>query len=165
MQHNSFCDYCGKPIYIKPNRLKTQKNKACCMEHSKILRSVYFKGENNHQFGKKGKLNSSYNNKNEKIKNNYKFIRDYEHPFNVKGWVREHRIIAEKFLLNDDNSIIINGKKYLKPELEVHHKDENKLNNLPENLIILTKAEHQKIHCDKNKNKIKRDIMGRFLKR
>ena len=65
--------------------------------------------------------------------------------------------------LKQEEKIEINGKYYLKPELEVHHIDENKLNNSLENLQIMTKPEHKKLHT--LKTKIKRDNKtGRFIK-
>ena len=68
------------------------------------------------------------------------------HPFAINGRVREHRIIAERYLLTDEFAVEIGGKKYLSPIYDVHHKDMNKLNNVVENLQILTRSEHQKIH-------------------
>ena len=69
------------------------------------------------------------------------------HPLATKdGYIREHRLIAEQYLLTNENSIEIDGQKYLSPKYEVHHKDLNKLNNDPNNLEILTKSEHQKKH-------------------
>lgn len=69
------------------------------------------------------------------------------HPFATKsGYIREHRLIAEYYLLTEENSVLINNKKYLSPKFEVHHKDLNKLNNNKDNLQVLTKSEHQKLH-------------------
>lgn len=67
-------------------------------------------------------------------------------------------------MLNEDNSVEINGKFYLKPELEVHHIDENKLNNQPENLLILTKSEHIKLHNKKSPVLRDKDT-GKFIKK
>lgn len=158
---NTKCDLCGKDIYIRPSRLKTSKFKSCSMECSKVLRSENSKGQKNHQYGLKGKLNSSYKGHERKIKNGYVYLRIDEHPFSVEGWIREHRVIAEKYHLNNNNSVEINGVRYLKQELEVHHKDFDKTNNNKDNLEILTKSEHIKLHNKKRKKN--RDELGRFI--
>lgn len=161
---NAICEICGCEYYVCHKRLETQKHFACSRECSKKLKSVYMSGKGNHQFGLKGKLNSSFKNIERKIKNNYYFIRVENHPFaDENGWIREHRYLAEIFLAKEEEKIEINGKYYLKPELEVHHIDENKLNNSLENLQIITKPEHKKLHI--LKTKIKRDNKtGRFIK-
>lgn len=46
-----------------------------------------------------------------------------------------HRLIYENYL-----------QRYLLPKEQVHHKDENKLNNLIENLELLDRKEHIKLH-------------------
>ena len=54
----------------------------------------------------------------------------------VDGYVYEHRIVASKML----------GRK-LKSEEHVHHKDENGLNNSPDNLMIFaTNSDHIAYH-------------------
>ena len=163
---NTVCEVCGKPCYKSPYRLKVQKHITCSKACDSIARSKWMKGEGNHQYGLKGELNASYIGKTEKIKSGYKFVRVDNHPFSeAQGWIREHRLIAEQYLLNDENSIEINGHKYLKPEYEVHHIDENKFNNNPNNLMVLTPSEHMHLH---NMQKIKfmeRDKQtGRFVK-
>ena len=61
---------------------------------------------------------------------------DPKHPkSNSKGLYPLHRVIAE-------NKI---GRELL-PNEDVHHIDENKNNNDPNNLRVLTKSEHSKIH-------------------
>lgn len=55
-------------------------------------------------------------------------------------------MVAEQYLLTEETSVEINGKRYLRPDLEVHHKDQDKLNNDPSNLLILTKSEHIILH-------------------
>ena len=51
------------------------------------------------------------------------------------GWVYEHRVIAMEMI----------GRP-LRPDEEVHHLDEDRSNNHPENLLVLTKSQHMKLH-------------------
>lgn len=60
------------------------------------------------------------------------------HPYsNGFGYVPEHRLVVEKEL-----GIVINPKTH-----HVHHIDENKANNDPSNLKLLTVKEHKWIHA------------------
>lgn len=119
-------------------------------------------GARNHQFGLTGSKNATWKS-DEKISNyGYKMIRIPNHPFcNIDGFVFEHRLVAEKYLLNDGNSVEVNNKKYLNPNFVVHHKNFNKLDNRVENLEIMTKGEHSSLHSKLNPRK--KDIMGRFI--
>jgi len=96
-------------------------------------------------------------------------IRCLEHPFkDCDGFVFEHRLVAEKYLLNDKNSIEINGKRYLKPEYDVHHLDKNKLNNNLDNLEVITKKKHCELHMQERLKKRykpvdKFDINGNYI--
>lgn len=66
----------------------------------------------------------------------YYYVYSPMHPMsNAAGKVYIHRYIAEQYY----------GIK-LDSTLHVHHKDNNKLNNEPDNLEILTASEHRKLH-------------------
>ena len=56
------------------------------------------------------------------------------HPFSVKGYIREHRLALEKRI----------GRYLVKGEV-VHHKDGDTLNNDLNNLVLLTKKEHDRL--------------------
>lgn len=67
------------------------------------------------------------------------------HPnANKYGYVLEHRVVAE-------NKI---GRLLKKNEV-VHHVDENKKNNAPENLEVMTKTEHASLHGSTGRTFIK----------
>ena len=61
-------------------------------------------------------------------------------------------MVAEKYLLNEENSVIIDGEKYLKPEYVVHHIDGNRRNNEVSNLVVMTRNEHTQLHMNLRKN-------------
>jgi hypothetical protein len=65
----------------------------------------------------------------------YMMIRMPQHPFATNGYVREHRLVMEKFI-----------GRYLDPRELVHHIDGNKKNNSIDNLKIVSMSEHRRIH-------------------
>lgn len=64
------------------------------------------------------------------IKDGYKYV-----MVGKRHYEPEHRVVMERFL----------GRK-LKSQEHVHHEDENKLNNSPSNLRVLSRSEHMRIH-------------------
>ena len=128
---NCTCDFCGQKFHMKPSRLsKKHKHTYCSIECHRQAKKIYMLGKQNHQYGLLGDKNPTWKS-NERISSyGYKLIRDLTHPFaNSDGFVFEHRLIAEKELLNNTNSVVINNKKYLSKDYVVHHIDFNRLNN------------------------------------
>lgn len=143
---NTVCPVCGSEFYVKPSG-KLDNGNCCCYECSYSLRSQRYSGEGNHQYGLRGRDNPSY--KGEKIVS-HGYIRIYvgnDHPFaDERGRILEHRLVAERYLMEDKHKVYINGEAYLSPEYHVHHINEIKTDNRPENLQIVTKSEHTTIH-------------------
>ena len=81
------------------------------------------------------------------IRKGYAYVWAPNHPNSDKsGYCREHVKVMSDHI----------GRK-LTEEEQVHHKDENKLNNDLSNLQIVSKAEHVRIH-------LKKDMTGRSCK-
>ena len=133
---------------MKPSRLsKKHKHTYCSIECHRQAKKIYMLGKQNHQYGLLGDKNPTWKS-NERISSyGYKLIRDLTHPFaNSDGFVFEHRLIAEKELLNNTNSVVINNKKYLSKDYVVHHIDFNRLNNQINNLRVMKRNEHTYLH-------------------
>ena len=143
------CAICGKKFHRKPSYIKKLKdiNHATCSKECMYkMRKTLYSGEGNPQFGKKGYLNASW--KSDIKYKDYKFKRVLDHPFRDElDMVPVYRLVADKYLTNKENSIIINGKTYLKQECVVHHIDFNKQNDSPDNLYIFSnKSMHILFH-------------------
>lgn len=165
---NCKCATCGKEFYLKPSRIKKCKHGVTCsIECMAKYKSIWFSGENNHQFGLKGELNASFKGKEIKHKN-HDIIDIYvycpEHPYaNRDGRVVKHRLVVEQnYNLYDEKFFdVINDFHILKKEYQIHHKDGNHDNNDVNNLEILTRSEHTSEH-NKEKEIIRDPTTGRI---
>lgn len=142
------CVICGEELkqYISPSRLKSGRGKCC----SKKCRGVYLKDVN-----KKGENRKCVSCGKDFYHKPSEDRRGYNHKFcSRKCWCptekgraisldgyyvidgrKVHRIIMEKYL----------GRKLLSTEI-VHHINQDKLDNRLENLQIVSRSEHNKIH-------------------
>lgn len=149
---NTTCAFCGKQIHIKASQIAKCKKNYCSVECLNKDKKIRYLGSGNHQYGLKGNKNDSWKSDIRISFYGYKLIRCLGHPFrNSDDFVFEHRLIAEKYLLTKENSMEINGKKYLKKEYVVHHLDFNRQNNKKENLKIMLRNEHTSLHSKLNK--------------
>lgn len=76
--------------------------------------------------------------------NGYVLVYAPDHPFPSTGkYIYEHRLVMEKII-----------GRYLLPEEQVHHTNEVKHDNRPENLVLFANAsEHRKYHLQYNGSK------------
>ena len=163
--YNAVCCVCGKPVHRKPHELSKTKNIHCSRTCFAKAKKEYMRGEANHQYGLRGDKNASWKGGRKISSYGYVLIWKPDHPFaNGDGNIFEHRLVAEKYLLDDENSVVIDGIRYLSPEYDVHHKNENKTDNTVDNLVVMTKSEHMSLHDHKNMSYMVRDRKGRIAK-
>ena len=162
---NMTCPICGKKFHLKPYAIKKNKMHFCSKKCHNEAKKTYFAGENNHQYGLRGKDNPTWNGGRKMSRYGYWQVQCVGHPFGVgrSDYVLEHRLVAEQYLLTEENSVVIDGKRYLSPDFIVHHKNGIRTDNRPENLEVMHKGEHTRIHNIQTVENRERDILGRFL--
>ena len=161
--NNCKCDVCGKGFHRKPSQIAKSRKHYYSVACHAAAKALLMRGAGNHQYGLKGSANASWKSDMKETRYGYIAVRCPEHPFRDKsGFVLEHRLVAEEYLLTDGNSVEIDGKKYLKQDYVVHHKNFDRMDNRPENLAVLSHAEHQRLHLSLNMNE--RNEKGQFEK-
>lgn len=149
---NCVCEVCGKEYHCKPSQIKRYKHHTCSRECIAELKKKLYCGEGNHQFGLKGKLNSSYKGKELARKNNNIidiWVYSPEHPHCDKyGRVTKHRLIVEEHYKQFDAKYFetVGDKVVLKKSTQVHHINFDHNDNRIENLMPVTRSEHSTIH-------------------
>lgn len=147
MKKGSYCspELREKLSKIRKEYLKNNPHSMLGRKHSKATKlkiSESQKGRKAWNKGVYGSMNSNWKCGKIKTCEGYMCILAHNHPnANCNGYILEHRLIMENHI-----------GRYLKREEIVHHINENKSNNRIENLILLTKEEHNKLHNRKRFN-------------
>ena len=170
------CILCKKEYEVKLNYAEKSKycSRVCKYEYwrkNKVQFSPQTQFKKGDQIGEK---NSNWNGGRFLGGRGYYFIYAPNHPFVInKRYIAEHRFIMEEWLKSNDPTnlalIIVNGIKVLDQKWLVHHKDHNKLNNKIENLMLIKRPDHQRLHhkgkilSEKVKKKISLAKIGQKL--
>lgn len=135
------CNRCGK---IFEPKTKNRVAKYCSFKCNSISNG-YKKGHQFHKGGEKGWIkkgqrlspNTEFKKKTGKwMSKGYFYTYAPKHPFkNTSDGVAEHRLIVEKYI-----------GRYLTRAEEIHHLNGNKIDNRVENLIIVSRNNHAKLH-------------------
>lgn len=152
---NCTCSQCGSKFHMKPyqmNRYPRNMGFFCSKECASKYREEWFKGENNHQFGLIGDKNSSFKG-NYTIKKNHKLTETLIYAPERPDVDKNRRITRHRYAVvtNYDKFDkiyfnIVNEFRVLKDGLQVHHLDWNHNNDNIDNLSILSRSEHTKLH-------------------
>lgn len=113
-----------------------------------------FKGRRNHEHlrGKRGPDSNSWKGGRQIDRDGYVRVWAPDHPWPRKGYMMEHvRKIELKI-----------GRRITTSEC-VHHKDHNRQNNVLDNLKLMTRSEHSKMHRSDDSHTFKRGKNGRFV--
>ena len=136
----------AQEIGCSPNTLKGAwerlYGKEAYRERKRRLKSAAMAGENHWAYGKKGRANPLFREDTRSISTQGYYVVTAPEWWtgNVSSGLRvlEHRVIcAEKLGLTE-----------IPPMHEVHHIDGDKLNNSPDNLYMMHKYEHARLHME-----------------
>jgi len=142
------CKICGKE-FKKILSIYKQDIKKCNAGKFCSLECFYKSPERKPNLNKKGSLSNGWKG-GRLFERGYKLvIAPKNHPYAViKGennpYIREHRLIMEKYV-----------GRYLKPNEIVHHKNKNTQDNRIENLLLMERGDHTRLHTTKCKGEEK----------
>jgi hypothetical protein len=148
--------YCSKKCYVAAKRLRHFRRKIvqklcefCKKEFETYNNASYCSNScmskaTAHKRKKFVDIPSCLNEASRKLDKKLGYVRVYVpmHPeANTWGYVYEHRIVAEKII----------GRRLDKDEI-VHHKNGKRWDNRPENLEVMSKSEHAKLHGQRERD-------------
>lgn len=135
------CKVCGKRFECPPSH---EKRVSCCSlacAHELSRRREVPQGAEHFNWKRGGSVHSQ----------GYFYVHTEAHPFARHGrYVFEHRLVMEAWMRDkapDHHFLVeVDGVKYLRPEIDVHHRNENKRDNRITNLLACTAGAHRAIH-------------------
>ena len=130
------CENCGKEFNARIDLIKDGNGRFC-----------------SRKCGRANKFNEKCNGwRGGRQKDNRGCIRLYSpyHPYARKDYVLESHLVMEKHL-----------GRFIQPAEIVHHINKNPSDNRIENLMLVSKSQHMKLHLDYIKSKIKKKYIVR----
>jgi hypothetical protein len=124
---------CGGTFTSKPSDAANRKTcgKAC----GRLWRSHKMRGDKNHQFGLLGASNPTWKG-GQLVRDGYVYVyAPGHHVYRSDEYVKRCRLVAEASI-----------GRLLREDEHVHHINGDRSDDRPENLAVMTKAEHCSIH-------------------
>lgn len=118
--------------------------------HSEETRAKIAASRTGKNYGMIGPGSPSWKGGEQKTTGGYIYEYRPDHPFARKRYVMQHRLMAETHLRETDPTspflVEIDGVRYLKSDVDVHHVNEIKTDNRLENLEVMLKSDHTRYH-------------------
>lgn len=138
------CEVCGE-MFSFPKCQEKQVRKCCSVDCANELlrRRVVAKGDQSANWkGGQSFRSDGYI---------YAYIGE-QHPYANRGpYILEHRVVMEALMREQAPThhfmIEHGGVMYLRPDISVHHKNEDRGDNRQDNLLACTPIAHREIHC------------------
>jgi intein/homing endonuclease len=101
-----------------------------------------------------------------KINSDNTWLDGYEKLYdnNSNKWVFTHRLVKEQFKNNLIKEFVFESKYQNAIKNVIHHKDFNKRNNNPSNLVMMNNFDHLKLHQEYCRNPFRRKAISSSLK-
>lgn len=166
---NCKCVICGTPMYIKPYRIARNKNGITCSRKcANLNKSTFMEGVNNYQFGAIGVSSKIYKGKYLKTSKGYILEHVDNHPNPHDAHLKTCRVFQHRLVVEANYQLfpefcffVLDGKHYLKSMFDVHHINEVKDDNRVENLQVVLRDQHTKMH--NSRRRIIRNEHGRII--
>lgn len=129
------CEHCGKGFFRSPSTVAAGGGRWC-------TKDCQLKGE-----GRTGQGRTHNGKPVRKTFTGYLRVWEPGHPQASNGWVREHRLVAERAL-----------GRLLEPDEHVHHINGDKTDNRLENLQVLGASEHSSITGLANAERLRQQL-------
>jgi hypothetical protein len=144
------CEYCGKQF--EEHICHVDRRRFCSIKCK--FDSTVYKAEQAARVS--GKKNPLWKGGIVKQSDGYVYQHNPEHPLSSKfSYKLQHRLVLEEKLkeLESDHHFLtdIDGVKYLKPSIHIHHLNKDKKDNRFENLIAVTRTIHAYLHGQEKK--------------
>lgn len=142
-RHSCICEYCSAPFEVIPSRKDTAR---FCSRSCQSKSPAFRQEVSDAQRGEKGWrwAGGLYTRK------STGYVRVKRSDLAAQKFHFQHRLVVEKAMLEMEPThpflVEVDGRKKLDRQIEVHHIDRDRSNNVFTNLLAVTKDAHAQIH-------------------